>query len=45
MGFFPERNGNARKIISRFFEKDRADLTPFIPFYYFMIFFLMTKPL
>ena len=34
MGFFPERNGNARKIItvavSR--KKDRSDLTLFIPF-------------
>jgi len=32
VGLFPERNGNARKIISRLSEKDRYDLTLFIPF-------------
>ena len=32
MGFFPERKGNARKIISRVSEKRSTDLTLFIPF-------------
>ena len=32
MGLFPERNGNGRKIMSRVSEKDRSDLTLFIPF-------------